>query len=103
MITVSESAKNKILDILSEENNPKLKVRAFVQGGGCSGFQYGFTLDEDMNEDDFEVDGILIDVISMQYLSGATIDFKDDIDGSQFVIQNPNATSTCGCGSSFTI
>jgi iron-sulfur cluster insertion protein len=103
MISITEPAQIKILDILSEENNSKLKVRAFVQGGGCSGFQYGFTLDEEMNEDDFEINGILIDAMSMQYLSGATIDYKDDIDGSQFVIQNPNATSTCGCGSSFAI
>lgn len=103
MISITEPAQIKILDILSEENNSKLKVRAFVQGGGCSGFQYGFTLDEEMNEDDFEINGILIDAMSMQYLSGATIDYKDDINGSQFVIQNPNATSTCGCGSSFAI
>lgn len=103
MISITEPAQIKILDILSEENNSKLKVRAFVQGGGCSGFQYGFTLDEEMNEDDFEINGILIDAMSMQYLSGATIDYKDDINGSQFVIQNPNVTSTCGCGSSFAI
>lgn len=103
MISITEPAQIKILDILSEENNPKLKVRAFVQGGGCSGFQYGFTLDEEMNEDDFEINGILIDAMSMQYLSGATIDYKDDLDGSQFVIQNPNVTSTCGCGSSFAL
>lgn len=103
MISITEPAQIKILDILSEENNSKLKVRAFVQGGGCSGFQYGFTLDEEMNEDDFEINGILIDAMSMQYLSGATIDYKDDINGSQFVIQNPNVTFTCGCGSSFAI
>jgi iron-sulfur cluster insertion protein len=101
MITITESAQAKISDILSEENNPKLKVRAFVQGGGCSGFQYGFTLDEEQNEDDFEINGILVDAMSMQYLTGAVIDYKDEIHGSQFVIQNPNATTTCGCGSSF--
>lgn len=101
MITITESAHAKIADILAEENNPKLKVRAFVQGGGCSGFQYGFTLDEEQNEDDFDVDGVLVDSMSMQYLTGAVIDFKDDIHGSQFVIENPNATTTCGCGSSF--
>jgi iron-sulfur cluster insertion protein len=103
MLSVTESAKIKILDILAEENNPKLKVRAFVQGGGCSGFQYGFTLDEEQNEDDFEVEGILVDSMSMQYLTGATIDYKDEIHGSQFVIQNPNAQTTCGCGSSFSV
>jgi iron-sulfur cluster insertion protein len=101
MITITDSAQTKISDILSEENNPKLKVRAFVQGGGCSGFQYGFTLDEEQNEDDFEINGILVDSMSMQYLTGAVIDYKDEIHGSQFVIQNPNAITTCGCGSSF--
>ena len=101
MITITETALAKIADILAEENNPKLKVRAFVQGGGCSGFQYGFTLDEEHNEDDFEVNGVLIDSMSMQYLAGAVIDFKDDIHGSSFVINNPNAQTTCGCGSSF--
>lgn len=103
MITITDSAQAKITDILAEENNPKLKVRAFVQGGGCSGFQYGFTLDEEQNEDDFEINGILVDAMSMQYLSGATIDYKDEIHGSQFVIQNPNAQTTCGCGSSFSV
>ena len=101
MLTVTESAQTKIFDILAEENNPKLKVRAFVQGGGCSGFQYGFTLDEEQNDDDFEINGILVDSMSMQYMSGATIDYKEDIHGSQFVILNPNAVTTCGCGSSF--
>jgi iron-sulfur cluster insertion protein len=101
MITITESAQAKIADILAEENNPKLKVRAFVQGGGCSGFQYGFTLDEEHNEDDFEVSGVLVDSMSMQYLAGAVIDYKDDINGSSFSISNPNAQTTCGCGSSF--
>jgi iron-sulfur cluster insertion protein len=103
MLTVTESAQTKIFDILAEENNPKLKVRAFVQGGGCSGFQYGFTLDEEQNDDDFEINGILVDSMSMQYMSGATIDYKEDIHGSQFVILNPNAVTTCGCGSSFSV
>jgi iron-sulfur cluster insertion protein len=103
MLTITKSAQAKITDILAEENNPKLKVRAFVQGGGCSGFQYGFTLDEEQNNDDFEIEGILVDAMSMQYLTGATIDYKDEIYGSQFVIQNPNAQTTCGCGSSFSI
>jgi iron-sulfur cluster insertion protein len=103
MITVTEQAKSKIADILAEENNSKLKVRAFVQGGGCSGFQYGFTLDEEQNEDDFDVDGILIDSMSMQYMSGATIDYKENQYGSNFSISNPNAQTTCGCGSSFSV
>ena len=101
MITITETAQAKIADILAEENNANLKVRAFVQGGGCSGFQYGFTLDEEHNEDDFEVNGVLVDAMSMQYLAGAVIDFKDDINGSSFSITNPNAQTTCGCGSSF--
>jgi iron-sulfur cluster insertion protein len=107
MITITESASYKIVDLLAEENNPKLKLRAFVQGGGCSGFSYGFTLDEEVNEDDFIVhkDGleILVDSMSMQYLQGSEIDFIDDLEGSQFVVRNPNAASTCGCGSSFSI
>lgn len=103
MITITQSAQFKITDILAEENNPKLKVRAFVQGGGCSGFQYGFTLDEEQNDDDFEINGVLVDAMSMQYMNGATIDYKEDVHGSQFVIQNPNAQTTCGCGSSFSV
>jgi iron-sulfur cluster insertion protein len=101
MITITETAQAKIADILAEENNANLKVRAFVQGGGCSGFQYGFTLDEVTGEDDFEVSGVLVDAMSMQYLAGAVIDFKDDVNGSSFSITNPNAQTTCGCGSSF--
>lgn len=107
MIDITESAKDKIVGLLSEENNPLLNLRTFVQGGGCSGFSYGFTFDEEVNEDDFEVnlDGfkVLIDAMSMQYLQGATIDYKEEIMGSQFVIKNPNAQSTCGCGSSFSV
>jgi iron-sulfur cluster insertion protein len=101
MLTITEQAQAKIADLLAEENNPKLKVRAFVQGGGCSGFQYGFTLDEEQAEDDFEISGVLVDSMSMQYLTGAVIDFKEDINGSSFSISNPNAQTTCGCGSSF--
>jgi iron-sulfur cluster insertion protein len=102
MITITESARSKITEILSEESDPNLRVRAFVQGGGCSGFQYGFTLDADQNpEEDFEVDGVLVDSMSMQYMSGAVIDYREDAMGSSFVINNPNATTTCGCGSSF--
>ena len=105
MITITESAKEKILDLLAEENNPNLSLRTFVQGGGCSGFQYGFTFDEDINEDDFEIPvgefKVLVDALSMTYLQGAVIDYKVELMGSQFVINNPNATTTCGCGSSF--
>ena len=107
MITITDSAIDKIRDILAEENNPKVKLRVFVQGGGCSGFSYGFTLDEDQNEDDFEFDHngvqVLVDSMSAQYLQGATINYKDELMGSSFVIDNPNATTTCGCGSSFSI
>jgi iron-sulfur cluster insertion protein len=107
MINISESALNKIADLLAEENNPNVKLRTFVQGGGCSGFSYGFTLDEEQNEDDFVVDKdgivILVDSMSMQYLQGAEIDFTESLHGSQFSIKNPNAQSTCGCGSSFSV
>lgn len=107
MITITDSAIDKIRDILAEENNPKIKLRVFVQGGGCSGFSYGFTLDEEHNEDDFEFDHqgvqVLVDSMSAQYLQGATINYKDELMGSSFVIDNPNATTTCGCGSSFSI
>ena len=107
MITISESAKTKIKDLLYEEGNPKLALRTFVQGGGCSGFSYGFTFDEEINEDDFEIPldefKVLVDSMSMQYISGAQVDFKDDLSGSQFTITNPNAQTTCGCGSSFGI
>lgn len=105
MISVSESAQAKIQDILAEENNPALKLRVFVQGGGCSGMQYGFTLDEVQNEDDWNLDvngvKILIDSMSGGYLQGAEIDYKDDVMGASFTIKNPNAQTTCGCGSSF--
>lgn len=105
MINVSSTALKEIANLLAEENNPSLKLRTFVQGGGCSGFTYGFTFDEDQNDDDFVLDEagvkILVDSVSMQYLSGATIDYKEDAMGSQFVIDNPNAQTTCGCGSSF--
>lgn len=105
MINITESAKTKITDLLIEENNPKLKIRVFVQGGGCSGMQYGFSFDEDKSEDDFEVDigssSVLVDVMSAQYLQDAEIDYVEDLNGSQFKIRNPNAQTTCGCGSSF--
>jgi iron-sulfur cluster insertion protein len=104
-IIFTENAATKVADLIAEEGNDALKLRVFVQGGGCSGFQYGFTFDEDINEDDtqFEKNGVtlLVDSMSYQYLVGAEIDYKEDINGSQFVIKNPNATTTCGCGSSF--
>ena len=104
-ILFTDSAAAKVADLIAEEGNAALKLRVFVQGGGCSGFQYGFTFDEDVNEDDTEFlkNGVtlLVDSMSFQYLVGAEIDYKEDINGSQFVIKNPNATTTCGCGSSF--
>ena len=106
MVKITENAKTKVLAMLAEEGNPKLNLRTFVQGGGCSGMEYGFTFDEEKNEDDFELPLseerlVLIDVTSMQYLAGATIDFKEDLSGARFSIENPNAESSCGCGSSF--
>jgi iron-sulfur cluster insertion protein len=105
MITVTETAVAKLQDILAEENNPSLKLRVFVQGGGCSGMQYGFTLDETQNEDDWdlEISGVkvLVDSMSSGYLQGAEIDYKEDTYGATFSIKNPTAVTTCGCGSSF--
>jgi iron-sulfur cluster insertion protein len=105
MITITNQAATKIKDILAEENNPNLKLRVFVQGGGCSGMQTGFTLDEESAEDDwdFEQDGIhvLVDSMSGGYLQGATVDYKEDQYGSSFTITGMQATTTCGCGSSF--
>ena len=107
MITITESAKIKIIDLFTEEGNPNLCLRTFVQGGGCSGMSYGFTFDEVINEDDFEIPlektKILIDSMSMQYITGAVIDYTDDLNGSSFTIKNPNAQTTCGCGSSFSV
>jgi iron-sulfur cluster insertion protein len=105
MITVTEQAVAKLQDIIAEESNPALKLRVFVQGGGCSGMSYGFTLDEEQNEDDWdlEVSGvkILVDSMSGGYLQGAEIDYKEDQYGASFSIKNPQAVTTCGCGSSF--
>lgn len=107
MITISEAAKAKIIDILREENNPRMALRTFVQGGGCSGFNYGFTLDDEINEDDFEIPlddfKVVIDSMSMTYLRGAEINYVESLMGSNFSINNPNANSTCGCGSSFSV
>lgn len=103
----TDSAANKVKEMIDEENNVNLKLRIAVSGGGCSGFQYGFTLDEVINEDDTVLNKngvqLLIDPMSIQYLMGAEIDYQDGIEGSQFVIKNPSATSTCGCGSSFSV
>lgn len=104
-VTITDDAFARISNLLAEENNPKLKLRTFVQGGGCSGMEYGFTFDEEVNEDDFtfEQQGVtvLIDSMSMQYLAGATINYIEDLQGARFAIDNPKAQSTCGCGSSF--
>lgn len=105
MITLTESAQNRIQEIVNEENDPAIKVRMFVAGGGCSGFQYGFDLTTEKNEDDLEINAlsasVLVDPISAQYLMGATVDYTDDLEGARFSINNPQASSTCGCGSSF--
>ena len=104
---LAESAVSKLQEIFAEEGNPNNKLRVFVQGGGCSGFQYGFTFDEEQGEDDFEfVAGkvkVLVDSMSMQYLQGAEIAYREDLMGASFVIDNPQATTTCGCGSSFSV
>jgi iron-sulfur cluster insertion protein len=106
-LVFTDSAADKVRDLVAEEGNPDLKLRVFVQGGGCSGFQYGFTFDEAVNDDDTQMQKngvtLLIDSSSLQYLMGAEIDYKEDLQGAQFVIKNPNATTTCGCGSSFSV
>lgn len=104
-LVFTDNAAKKVKELIEEEGSPDLKLRVFVSGGGCSGFQYGFTFEEEVNEDDTQVvrDSVtlLIDPMSLQYLMGAEIDYQDSLQGSQFVIRNPSATSTCGCGSSF--
>ena len=105
MITITDNAVAKIRDIIAEENNPNIKLRVFVQGGGCSGMSYGFTLDEVKNEDDWDLDyngvQVLVDSMSGGYLQGAEVDFKEDQYGATFSIKNPTAATTCGCGSCF--
>ena len=107
MIDLTDSAVAKLRELVTEEDNPNLMLRVFVQGGGCSGFQYGFTFDESLNEGDFDFNyddvRVVVDSMSMEYLRGASIDFQDNLAGSNFVINNPLATSTCGCGSSFSV
>jgi iron-sulfur cluster insertion protein len=103
----TDAAAQKVGELITEEDNPNLKLRVFIAGGGCSGFQYGFTFDEELQDGDTSIENgdvtLLVDPMSIQYLVGAEIDFKDDIEGSQFVIRNPNAETTCGCGSSFSV
>lgn len=103
----SDSAAAKVKDLIEEEKNPDLMLRVYVSGGGCSGFQYGFSFDEKVNEGDttVEKDGVslLVDPMSFQYLVGAEIDYVDDLQGARFIIRNPNASTTCGCGSSFSV
>lgn len=106
-LVFTDNAAKKVKELIEEEGSPDLKLRVFVSGGGCSGFQYGFTFEEEVNEDDTQVMKdtvtLLIDPMSLQYLMGAEIDYQDNLQGSQFVIRNPQATSTCGCGSSFAV
>lgn len=106
-LTFTSAAAAKVASLIEEEGNPELMLRIYVQGGGCSGFQYGFTFDENVNEGDAKVvtDGVtlLIDPMSIQYLNGAEVDYTEGLQGAQFVIRNPNATTTCGCGSSFSV
>ena len=106
MIDLQESAVIKLKELMAEEGNPDLKLRIFVQGGGCSGMQYGFTFDQEQNEDDFDINidgvGLLVDSMSAQYLQGAKIKYTEDAMGASFSIDNPQAQTTCGCGSSFT-
>ena len=106
-IVFTDAAAGKVGELIAEEANPNLKLRVFISGGGCSGFQYGFTFDEDIEDGDSQVenDGVtlLVDPMSIQYLMGAEIDYKDDLEGARFIIRNPNAETTCGCGSSFSV
>lgn len=106
-VNFTDSAANKVSQLIADEGNPNLKLRVFVSGGGCSGFQYGFTFDETLTDGDTQVEKggvtLLIDPMSFQYLMGAEIDYTESLEGSQFVIRNPNATTTCGCGSSFSV
>jgi iron-sulfur cluster insertion protein len=106
-IGFTDAAANKLKSLIEEEKNPNLKLRVFVSGGGCSGFQYGFEFDENVSDDDIKVEKagvtMVVDAMSSQYLAGATVDYEEGLEGSRFVINSPNATSTCGCGSSFSI
>jgi iron-sulfur cluster insertion protein len=107
LVKLAPNAIAKIKELIAEENNPNLKLRMFVSGGGCSGMQYGFTFEEDANEDDFDLEfegvHVLVDSTSSQYLHGAEVDYTESLQGSQFSIKNPNAQTSCGCGSSFSV
>ena len=106
-IVFTDAAASKVGELIREEQNPNLMLRVFISGGGCSGFQYGFTFDESMEEGDSQVENqgvkLIVDPMSIQYLMGAEIDYKEDMQGAQFIIRNPNAQTTCGCGSSFSV
>lgn len=106
-ITITEAAATRIKALLVKENDPNLNLRLFIQGGGCSGFSYGFSFDEKINEDDFQITKddvtLLVDAASSQYLGGASLDYEESLSGSQFIIKNPNKTSSCGCGKSFSV
>jgi iron-sulfur cluster insertion protein len=106
-VVFTDAAAKKVNELIKDEDNPELKLRVFISGGGCSGFQYGFTFDEKIEEGDSRIDNqgvtLVIDPMSVQYLMGAEIDYKEDLQGAQFVIRNPNASTTCGCGSSFSV
>lgn len=106
-VLFSDTAASKVRELMDEEEREGLKLRVFVTGGGCSGFQYGFTFDEDAADDDTRIEKrgvtLLVDPVSVQYLTGAEIDYKEGVEGAQFVIRNPNATTTCGCGNSFSV
>ena len=106
-LNISDAVVSKVSEMLAEENDPSLRLRIFVTGGGCSGFQYGFSFDDTAKDDDLEISKggvrVLVDAMSLQYLMGADIDYEDSLEGSRFVIRNPNAASTCGCGSSFSV
>lgn len=106
-IQFTDAAANKVLSLIHEEENPALKLRVYVTGGGCSGFQYGFTFDEKVNDGDLTIDKngvtMVVDPMSLQYLAGGVVDYTDGLQGSRFIVQNPNATTTCGCGSSFSV
>lgn len=106
-LNFTDAAARKVGQLIEQEANPALKLRVYIQGGGCSGFQYGFTFDEEIQDGDTEIENcgvkLLVDPMSVQYLTGAEIDYREDLSGAQFIIRNPNATTTCGCGSSFSV
>jgi iron-sulfur cluster insertion protein len=106
-LNFTDAAAHKVGQLIEQEGNPSLKLRVYIQGGGCSGFQYGFTFDEELQDGDTQIENagvtLLVDPLSVQYLMGAEIDYREDLSGAQFIIRNPNASTTCGCGSSFSV